>query len=425
MRFPFRSFRAAARGSVRSSRARLGVATATATAILLGSSATCSIFAAPAQAAEGDVIGGAQLAQPGTVVNLTSGVPPLPAITATSFVVADADTGDVLAAQNAHAKLAPASTLKTLTAITLIPRLKPTVTTVAGHDAPNVDGTKAGIVAGTTYTADNLFTAMLMMSANDAAVALADANGGLDVTLREMNAEAQHLQADDTVAKTPNGLDAPGQSSSAYDLALFFRTGLDNPRFRHYLALKRAPFPAPKGGTFQIQTHDRLLVTYPGMVGGKNGYTVAARASYVGAATRNGHTIIVAVMRDQPNFWREVQALLDWGFAADGSVEPVGTLVGPARPTPSPRPEAAATAAAQVAAAGGQSKAQPAVTREASSGLPLGQLMTWVAVSFGGLVLLTALVGASARRRRFRRTDERYLANLSRLSELERVSDGP
>ena len=192
--------------------------------------------------------------------------------------------------KNAHAKLAPASTLKTLTALTVIPLLLPDLPVVAQSDAPRVDGTKAGIVAGTTYTVDNLFTAMLMMSANDAAVALADANGSLPETLAQMNAVASHLQANDTVALTPDGLDANGQSSSAYDLALIFRAGLSVPQFVHYLSLKTAQFPAPKGQSFQIQTHDRLLTSYPGMLGGKNGYTVAADASYVGAAqARRSH----------------------------------------------------------------------------------------------------------------------------------------
>ncbi len=208
-------------------------------------------------------------------------------------------------------------------------------------------------MAGTTYTVDNLYTAMLMMSANDAAVSLADANGGLPGTLAQMNTLAAHLQADDTVALTPDGLDAKGQSSSAYDLALIFRAGLVVPQFLYYLSLKTAQFPAPKGQSFQIQTHDRLLTSYAGMLGGKNGYTVAAQASYVGAARRGGHTIIVAVMRDQANFWPEVQALLNWGFAADGQAAPVGDLVDPLplAPLPSPSVTQAAEAAPAVAPA--------------------------------------------------------------------------
>jgi serine-type D-Ala-D-Ala carboxypeptidase (penicillin-binding protein 5/6) len=382
-----------------------------------------------AAADDSDVVGGARLAEQGPVVNMTPGLPPLPATTATSFVVADADTGAVLASLNAHQKLAPASTLKTLTAITLLPRLSPTFPTMAQSDAPRADGTKAGIVAGTMYKVDDLFTAMLMMSANDAAVALADANGGLAPTLAEMNAEAAHLQADDTVARTPNGLDAPGQSSSAYDLALIFRAGLADARFRHYLALTRAPFPAPGGKAFQIQTHDKLLRGYPGMIGGKNGYTIAAQASYVGAATRDGHTIIVAVMRDQPNFWDEVKSLLDWGFAADGVASSVGVLVGPAQPkpsqsaTPSPHSTTAGDTVHSSGAAGAAGGVSATTEKVRSTGVGLANVMAWTAVGIGALVFLWALARALGRRRRRITRDDHYREGLSRLSALGQVSD--
>ncbi|MDQ1484695.1 MAG: hypothetical protein QOJ62_388 [Actinomycetota bacterium] len=390
--------------------------------------ACCGLMALPGSAQADDVLGGARLGQPGRVVDASPGVPALPPTTATSFVVADAETGSVLAASNAHLRVAPASTLKTLTALTLLPQLKPDFPTMAQGDAPREDGTKAGIVAGTTYKASELFTAMLMMSANDAAIALADAHGGVPTTLAEMNATAAHLQANDTVAKTPDGLDAPGQTSSAYDLALIFRAGLADPQFRRYLALKTASFPAPGGKSFQIQTHDKLLSGYPGMIGGKNGYTFAAQASYVGAATRNGHTIIVAVMRDQPNFWNEVKSLLDWGFAADPVVTPVGELVGVAVPTPAPSPEASQGAEPPIAAAqGAKPEAGGGVVaagrHAAGSGVQISAVLTWTAVGAGGLFLLTALGQLSFRRRRPNDTDERYLEGLSRLSTIDLVSD--
>jgi D-alanyl-D-alanine carboxypeptidase (penicillin-binding protein 5/6) len=398
---------------------------AAAAAVLALSGFAVSAFAMPATAAADEVLGGAQLGQPGFVVDTTPGVPPLPATTATSFVVADADTGQVLAAHNAHQKLAPASTLKTLTALTLLPRLTPFQTTVAKSDAPSVDGTKAGIVAGTIYTVDNLFTAMLMMSANDAAVSLADANGGVPATIDQMNALATHLQADDTVAKTTNGLDAAGQSSSAYDLALIFRAGLAVPQFKHYLALKSAAFPAPKASSFQIQTHDRLLTEYAGMIGGKNGYTVAAQASYVGAATRGGHTIIVSVMRDQANFWPEVKTLLDWGFKADAVVTPVGELVGPYVPTPTAEPTPTeAVVAAPVPAAVVPVAAPKADLHRAGngSGVGISGVMIWSAVGAAALFFVAGAWQLAVRRRRRSDTDERYLRGLSRLSAGDEVA---
>jgi D-alanyl-D-alanine carboxypeptidase (penicillin-binding protein 5/6) len=405
-----------------STAARVCTATVCA-ATVVGTFAGTAAADAGGQAAT--VVGGGQLGDPGTVVYQGYGLPALPPISATSFVIADATTGQVLAAKAAHQKLAPASTLKALTALTLIPKLGSLLPAVAASDAPREDGTKAGIVAGTTYRIDDLFTAMLMMSANDAAVTLADANGGVAGTLAQMNALASHLQATDTVALTPDGLDAPGQTSSAYDLALIFRAGLDVPQFKHYLALRSANFPAPNGTSFQIQTHDRLLTDYPGMIGGKNGYTVAAQASYVGAATRNGRTIIVSVMRDQANFWPEVKSLLDWGFAADGIAIPVGKLVGPIEPSP--------TAAVAAPAVGGPTvEAAPAVApvvipatapkasaRHASSGTSISPALIWSAVGVAALFLLFGVWQLATRRRRYEKADTRYLAGLSRLSTVD------
>lgn len=258
-------------------------------------------------------------------------VPPLPPTTATAFVVADATTGRILAARDMHGRLAPASTLKVLTALTALPHLAGSDTVQGTWAAAGVDGTKVGINPGQTYTAKQLFTAMMVMSGNDAAMTIGSALGGVPKAVSEMNAMAAHLQAHDTVAHTTNGLDAPGQTSSAYDLAMMFRDGLASSRFRYYISQRSAQFPLAQGKSYTIYTHDRLLTSYPGMIGGKNGYTIAAGASFVGAAQRGGHTIVVAVLRDVPDFWPEVKSLLDWGFAADGHVKTLGYLHSPRR----------------------------------------------------------------------------------------------
>jgi D-alanyl-D-alanine carboxypeptidase (penicillin-binding protein 5/6) len=211
-----------------------------------------------------------------------------------------------------------------------------------------VDGSKVGIVPGTSYTVDKLMTAMLVVSGYDAANALAEAAGGMKRTVRLMNTKARELQAYDTVARTPSGLDAPGETTSAYDLALIARAGLHNADFRRYVA------------TFQIYTHNQLLTSYRGTIGVKNGYTVAAHATYVGAARRHGHTLIVTLVHAQPYFWNEARALLNWGFAAEGHVQPVGMLVDPVQPSPSVLPSAAPpSGATTVVLASGHSRALP------------------------------------------------------------------
>jgi D-alanyl-D-alanine carboxypeptidase (penicillin-binding protein 5/6) len=310
-------------------RVPFGVVGATLCAATLGLVPASAAASAPST----DPVGGPLLTGHSPVVQPLYAAPALPqGLTAAAWVVADADTGSVLAAKAPHAHYLPASTLKTLTAVTLLPRLDPAQQVkVSWHDAA-VDGSKVGLVPGMSYTVSKLFAAMLVVSGNDAADALADAAGGVKPTVRMMNAEARHLQAKDTVARTPSGLDAPGERTSAYDLALIARAGLQMPDFRHYISIVRSTMPAPHHKHFEIYTHNRLLTTYHGAIGVKNGYTDAARGTYVGAATRHGHTLIVTLLHAQPYFWDEARSLLNWGFAAEGHVLPVGTLVGPAVP---------------------------------------------------------------------------------------------
>jgi serine-type D-Ala-D-Ala carboxypeptidase (penicillin-binding protein 5/6) len=300
---------------------------------------TCGLAGTPAALAAPDVpsptppVGGPLLTGRGEIVQPLDGAPALPTgLTASAWVVADADTGEVLAAKAPHAPYLPASTLKILTALTLIPLLDPHQMVKASYRDASVEGSKVGLVPGMRYPVRTLFKAMLVVSGNDAAGALAEAAGGMRHTVDLMNGVAQHLQAFDTVARTPSGLDAPGESTSAYDLALIARAGLQLPDFRDYVGTVRGRVPAPHHKHFQIYTHNRLLTTYRGTIGVKNGYTVAAQATYVGAATRGGHTLIVTLLHAQPYFWDEARQLLSWGFAARGHVAPVGELVDPADP---------------------------------------------------------------------------------------------
>ena len=293
--------------------------------------AALPLLTAPATAAVGSgPVGGPMLGTHGVVVESLPGAPQLPkGLTASSWLVADAETGEVLAAKAPHARHLPASTLKVLTALTLLPRLDPAQLVRASWNDAATDGSKVGLVPGMKYSVDTLFTSLLVVSANDAAEALASAAGGDRSTVAQMNATARHLQAFDTRARTPSGLDRPGESSSAYDLALLARAGLAMPAFRKYIGIVTDHVPAPHHKRFQIYTHDQLLTSYPGMIGGKNGYTVAASGTFVGAARRHGHTILISLMHAPPYFWPQAKSLLDWGFKADGHVVPVGQLVEP------------------------------------------------------------------------------------------------
>src|SRR3954454_22130132 len=253
-----------------------------------------------AAAAGNDPIGGARLGTHGTVVSYSPEVTKLPPVQAESWVLADATTGEILAAKAPHLQHRPASTLKTLTAVTVLPRLDKTATYLTVDGDVNVEGSRAGIVPNAPYTIDQLFYAMFLPSGNDAATALARATGSVKSTVALMNAEARYLHARDTKAGNPTGLDADGQYSSAYDLALFARAALAEPDFRRYMGALRYQLPGkmPKKGhkrsTFQINTEVKLLVQgYTGLIGGKTGWTTLAGRTFMAAAERNGHVLIV------------------------------------------------------------------------------------------------------------------------------------
>jgi len=279
-------------------------------------------------------IGGAQLAGQGVIVAYPAGsVPRLPNVQASAFVVADAGTGQVLAAKDPHGWYRPASTLKVLTAIALIPVLNPDATVVASEQATSTEANVAGLVTGRAYQISDLFTALLTISANDAAIALAQATGSFSKGMALINAEARHLQADDTTAVDPNGLDAPGQHTSAYDLALIARQALRLPAFLKYDQTITARFVVARHKAETLFNQNSLLTTYPGAIGGKIGWTSAAGATYIGLARRHGVTLIVTLLHCPAlTEINSAAKLLNWGFSVDGKVTPVGTLVGPQQP---------------------------------------------------------------------------------------------
>jgi D-alanyl-D-alanine carboxypeptidase (penicillin-binding protein 5/6) len=347
-------------------------------------------------------VGGERLASMGVVVDLPAGVPAPPRLKDVSWVLADMDSGKVVAAKAAHARMLPASTLKTLTALTLIPRVDPDRPFRATAEDASADGTRVGLLPGQVYTGRQLFSALLMSSGNDAAYALARAGGGRDATLAAMNEQARQLGAHDTVAKDPSGLDAPGQTSSAYDLALIGRAAMQLPEFRTYVTTKQMKFPgAPgKGGkraTFVISNHNRLLYNYDGTIGIKNGYTNAAKRTFISAVTRGGKTYILSEMYGLDNSWRPQAAMYDWAFRWGDKAIPVGRLVNPGEVAEPPAPAATAAPqapAAEAAKGDGRAGDGPAGGPAAAFPSALGgtPVPPWVGVaSLAAAVLLVAL----------------------------------
>ena len=339
--------------------------------------------------------GGPLLASRGTVVSYPSGRPDkagrLPPVKASAFVLANAGTGQVLAARDAHGWFRPASTLKVLAAITFIPLLHPGATTVASHQAATTEPNDAGLVAGRSYAISSLFTALLTVSANDAAVALAQATGSFSQGIALMNAEARELQADDTVAVEPNGLDAPGQHISAYDEVLIARRALAMPAFLRYDETRAARFEVKPRHWVTLVNQNLMLTRYPGDIGGKIGWTSAAGATFVGMARRNGVTLIVSLLHCPPlSEFTYATRLLNWGFAQNVKVSPVGTLVSPLPPP-----------AKKDAAAGHTEKARTAAARSGRAKRP------GTGAAVGGVIMLAAMAGIGMALRRWHATSLR------------------
>jgi D-alanyl-D-alanine carboxypeptidase (penicillin-binding protein 5/6) len=378
-------------------------------------------------APDGGTVGGPLLATRRVVASADA--PRLPSgIAAGAFLVADAGTGEVLAARDPHGRYYPASTLKTLTLLTLVPALDPRQVVVGTVEDENVEGSRVGIVAGGRYPVQLLFQALVLQSGNDAANALARAYGGVEATVAAMNETAERIGAFDTVAGSPSGLDVAGQSSSPYDLALIFRELIENPRTAAILRTPTAQMPPVTGRSagYQIQNQNPLLATYPGDLGGKTGFTDAARHTFVTAARRDGRTLVVSVMNTENVPLRaadQAARLLDWGFAVPPSAEPVGRLVRPAELPPSPTPAATSDAPAPAPAAAA------APPEEAASGPLLPAALTAVLAVVLAVVLAAAVAGAAAltkSRRSRRRATGDGLASAARTTAAGPAQDaGP
>ncbi|MGY1602641.1 D-alanyl-D-alanine carboxypeptidase family protein [Geodermatophilus sp. SYSU D00815] len=345
-------------------------------------------------APDGSTVGGEQLATRGVVV--AEGTPPLPdGVSAAGWLVADALSGEVLAARDPHGRYYPASTLKTLTLLTLAPLLPPDRVVEGTPEDENIEGSRVGIVTGGQYRVDLLFLALILQSGNDAANALARAAGGVPATVAAMNATAERLGAFDTVAGTPSGLDVAGQSSSPYDLALILRQLVADPVTAAVLTTPTADLPAvgDRPG-FQIQNENRLLGSYPGSLGGKSGFTDAARHTFVAAAERDGRRLVVSVMQTERRPVHEADQaarLLDWGFSVPAGTEGVGRLVEPGE-------VGTATATATTSTPAEPAPATPAAAAPDAS--PSGSLSpVWLGAGAALLVALAAGTAVTVRRR--------------------------
>ncbi len=232
-------------------------------------------------------------------------------------VVMDASTGEILYGKNSTHLLPPASTAKLMTAIVVMEKANLSDIVTISQKASQAHPVKAGFRKGDKVTMEGLLYAALVKSANDAAVALAEAAAGSEecfVSL--MNQKAVSLGAVNTKFINATGLPGVGQHITAIDLSIIMRYAMSHPKLREVLATPAAEVSTEKGKAIFLRSTDKLLWSDEEIIAGKTGYTYTAKHCFVFAAERNKKTIIVSLLGSpsRKNLWKEAKELTDKGF---------------------------------------------------------------------------------------------------------------
>lgn len=231
-------------------------------------------------------------------------------LSAKSFIIMDAITGQTLFSRAPDNPRQPASTIKVLTGMIAIKSLRKNDTVAVSKKAARQPRSKIYLDHRKTYPVNDLINAVLLSSANDASVALAEKIAGSEKSFAKMmTLRAQLWGAKKTVCKTATGLTAKGQSSTARDLATIFRHAMQDNEFAR--RMKRTKVRTSDGKL--LRSHNKALWQVQGTLGGKTGYTNAARQTYVGKFKRGNNEIIVAIMGSE-RMWTDIKKLVTYGF---------------------------------------------------------------------------------------------------------------
>jgi len=243
-----------------------------------------------------------------------------PKVAARYAILVDAGSGEVLWARNPHVARPPASLTKMLTALVAHATLPQRQVAVAGKDAATRPATRLSLKPGQKILVEQALAAALIVSANDMAVLLADtAAGSVPRFNKAMDAESRRLGLRRSRWRVPDGLDAAGHVSSAYDLSILARAVLRDPWLARMVRTRRLGFVTPDGHRHTLFSHSNFLRDYPGAVGVKTGFTDDAGRCLAAAATRGGRTLIAVVLRS-PDPPGDATHLMNWGFGAGREV---------------------------------------------------------------------------------------------------------
>jgi len=242
-------------------------------------------------------------------------VPPAPAVTAASAILVDADTGTILFQRDPHARRPMASTTKIMTAILALEHAKMDDWVVASKHASETPYTGLYLKEGEKLTVRDILWAILLRSANDACVAMAEKVAGSEPAFIDMmNAKAREMGLKDTCYMNPHGLNAEGHYSSAYDLAQLTRYGMQYPLFAEMVSRKRKRIDRSiEKQDSVVINKNRLLFRWDAVDGVKTGYTKQAGHCLVASASEGGWRLIAVVLKSA-NSWDDCKALLQYGF---------------------------------------------------------------------------------------------------------------
>ena len=241
-------------------------------------------------------------------------------VSAKSAVLYQPDTDSFLFKKNENLRLPMASTTKIMTALLALENSSQTDLVTIPEEAEGVEGSSAYLRAGDILTMEELTYALLLRSANDAAVAIAcHIAGDVDSFADMMNERAASLGLKDTSFKNPHGLDHGEHYTSAHDLALIAAEALKNEDFKKISSTYKKSFFTDDTTRLYVN-HNKLLKSYEGSIGMKTGYTKKSGRCLVGAAERNGLTFITVTL-DAPNDWQDHKELFDLGFATLEKIE--------------------------------------------------------------------------------------------------------
>lgn len=266
-------------------------------------------------------------------------VPEAPWVSAPSWILYDADANLVLDSLNADEERAMASTTKIMTALVALRYGDMSDTVEVSQRAADVGEAEIGLVPGEEFPLEMLVKALVVRSANDAAMAVAEHVGGsVEGFVEMMNDEAAELGLEHTQFKNPHGLDADGHYSSSADLLTMGLAAMEYPEFREMVTTKRLVFPDAPDGTKRVaESTNHLLDEFPGALGVKTGFTSRALLTFVAAAEQDDRTLFAVVMGSEGAGGHFVDAakLLDWGFGHFRQV----AIIASATPYNPPAPE--------------------------------------------------------------------------------------